>query len=456
MSDLKFEKITEYIFAPFNTFIYLDDDEIRLFGTNLIKQNLIKELNRAIIPVKNPNLKIEWCLEESEGVKSAKGVFSPPGKENSFIMARLVDITSQESSFPIKEKILQIFPSNSLKFNNVRFYFTESGVGTCSVLVKLEKSDGLSILQVEEVSEVVNKLYKQYFEDLCFQLTQVFIQSVQNLNIAHHQFEFLPDINEVDKQTYFIPWTHRIYHIHDDSLFNLENPGEPFRFLLTPSRQMDIRDLSIYDNRYIYFGWGHSIIITATQEDGYSQTSKPVYDYVRLVEIAQAKWQFLDVLTDLVTFASTSFNRHYRRMTIEELQKAIHEIRTFENAIDRMLADYRDIKITFDTEKRVLLKELHQLWLTNEVLENLYATLARMKELLDQLYQRQKEKREEALNTIALLFTIIGIVEVFGLAFDIINPTYSLLPIVQFAILAFGTLAMALIITLYLRYAGRG
>ena len=292
------------------------------------------------------------------------------------------------------------------------------------MFIQIAKREGLTILELETVSERINQLYKQYFEEICFQLTTAYIQAIRKLTIPHHRFAFLPEINNLDKQTHFIPWTHRIYHIHDDSLFTLENPGEPFKFLLTPSRQMGIEDFSIYDNRYIYFGWGHSIICTASEDDGYSQTSTPVYDYVRLVEVAQAKWQFLDVLTDVVTYAAATFTRHYNQMTMEELQHAINEIRTFENAITQMLADYRDIKITFDTEKRKLLSELHERWLTQEMHENLILNIDRIKEVLDQLYQRQKEQREEALNTIALLFTIIGIVEVFGLAFDILNPAY--------------------------------
>ncbi|MFX1535815.1 MAG: hypothetical protein ACFFDI_16495 [Promethearchaeota archaeon] len=457
MSDLKFERINEYIFAPFNTFIYLDDDEM-LFADIDLRQTLIERLNKESmpLPIKNSIFKIKWATEDSEEFKLSKGVFIPPGKENSFIMAQLVGETPEDSFVTIKEEVSNFFPANSVKFRNVRFYFHEGGVGTASVLVELEKTDGLTILQLEKVSETVNALFKEYFEDVCFQISQQYIHAIRTLDIPHHQFDFLPDINEVEKAANFIPWTHRIYHIQDDSLFQLENPGEPFKFLLTPSRKMDIQDLSIYDNRYIYFGWGHSIIFTASQEDGYSQTSKPVYDYVRLVEIAQAKWQFLDVLTDIVVYALASFNKLYKTMHMKDISNAITEIRNFENAIDRMLVYFRGVKITFDTENRVLLKELHDRWLTDQMLETLQSRLRLSEELLDQLHQRQKEQREESLNTIVLLFTIIGIVDIFGVIFDVLNLSAFLDPVFQFIILVLGTLTLALIIVLYLQYAQRG
>ena len=77
---------------------------------------------------------------------------------------------------------------------------------------------------------------------------------------------------------HFIPWTHRIYHIQDDTLFEMENPGEPFKALLTPSRKMDICDLSIYDNRWVYFGWGHSIVFTASAQGTATFRTDPADD----------------------------------------------------------------------------------------------------------------------------------------------------------------------------------
>ena len=219
---------------------------------------------------------------------------------------------------------------------------------------------------------------------------------------------------------------------------------------------MDIEDLSIYVNRYVYFGWGHSLIFTSSQEDGYSQTTKPVYDYVRLVEIAQAQWQFLDILSDIVTFTNASYNQHYNQMGLSDISSAINEIRRVDNAVDRLIADYTGVKITFDTEKRILLNELHERWLTQSMLESLQSSLERMQNLLDQLYQRQKEQQEESLNTIALLFTILGIMDVLAIFFDVLSPDITFPPLFQIISLIIGTLLIAIAIKIYLGHATRG
>jgi hypothetical protein len=455
MAELRFEKIDEYIFAPFNTFVYLDEDKQRLGGMALLADELAEELNSFGRESGFDGLFIEWCMEECEEFKLSKGVFTAPGTDNSYVMARLVDVNSEVTSVPIEQCIADELGLGPLRFHDVCFYFQDCGVGTISLRVSLEKNDGLAILELEKASEAVNSLVKEYFEELCFRLTQDYIRAVRKLDVPRHTFGYLPEVEEVERSKHFIPWTHRIYHIHDDSMFELDNPGEPFKTLLTPSRQMDISDLSIYDNRWVYFGWGHSIVFTHSREDGYSQTSRPVYEYVRLVEIAQANWQFLDVLKDIVTYAIASFNFLYNSMTIDELKNSIDDLRHFKNGIDRILGHYRGVKITFDTEKRVLLRELHERWLTESMLESVTSDLQRIEELLDQLYQRQKEQREESLNTIALLFTIVGIIEIVALFIDIVNPEFQFPPVAQVALIATTTLLIAVLISLYLRIAGR-
>ena len=89
------------------------------------------------------------------------------------------------------------------------------------------------------------------------------------------------------------------------------------------------------------------------------------------------------------------------------------------------------------------------------MLENLLVDMQRIEELLDQLYERQKEQREESLNTIALLFTIVGIIEILAIFIEILAPQISIPPFLQIVLIGIGTTIMAVLIVLYLRIAGR-
>ena len=455
MSEVKLREINEYIFAPFNTYIYLDYDEIRFSGLGTVKKKLIGELNSSGKKLPGSKLLIKWSVEDSEDFKLSKGVFAPPGKDNSFIMAEIRGSSTKRSAYPIRKKIAGSFPAGSMRFENVRFYFHIGGVATCSAMVRISRKDDMTVEDLEKISESLNDAYKEYFEGICYELTEKYVTAVRKLGVPHFAFEFMPNYDEVDRSKNYIPWTHRIYHIHDDSLFELEAPGEPFRHLLTPSWHMDIRDFSIYDNRYVYFGWGHSLILTTTQKEEYAQTTKPIYDYVRLVEIAQVNWQCIDILTDIVDVALVSFNRQYKTMRLSAIQRAMDNIRQFENGVHRVLDYARGVKITFDTENRHLLKELHKRWLTEQMVEKLRDRLEVIQDYLEQLYQRQKRQRDESLNKIVLLFTILGIAEVFGVIFAILQA-YRISPIAQLATLGMGTIVLTLTMIMYLRYAEKG
>ena len=82
LTSFTFNRIEEYIFAPFNTFVYIDEDKLFFGESANIRERLVEELNQASSQLDFRGLAIEWCLEDSEDFKLSKGVFSPPGTEN--------------------------------------------------------------------------------------------------------------------------------------------------------------------------------------------------------------------------------------------------------------------------------------------------------------------------------------------------------------------------------------
>ena len=164
MEEYKTEFFTEYIFAPFNTFVYLNFDMIQLEGIGNIKSKLIDYLNKMGIIFDKADVPIVWTLEDSKDFKISKGVFTPPGEDTSFIMAKL-NSGENTSCCPIKEQVTELFHPSAMEFSDVKFYFSNSGVGTCSVHVNVKPQESIAILQLEEISEKLNILFKEYFEE---------------------------------------------------------------------------------------------------------------------------------------------------------------------------------------------------------------------------------------------------------------------------------------------------
>jgi hypothetical protein len=119
------------------------------------------------------------------------------------------------------------------------------------------------------------------------------------------------------------------------------------------------------------------------------------------------------------------------------------------------LDNFRDVKITFDTEKRNLLRELNDRWLTEEMYDVMDGKLDMIEDTLEDLYQRQKEKKDDSLNKIVMAFTIISLVDVFGALFDIFSTDVYLSTIFQIIVLITGVLGLGMLILLYLRLAER-
>ncbi|MHA1475402.1 MAG: hypothetical protein ACTSRX_06765 [Promethearchaeota archaeon] len=475
--SMSFKQITEHIFSVFNTYVFLNLDEISFEDKTLkAQERLINALNENPIKINN-KFRIFWKTESAQNLKISKGVYTPVSKEDSFIMGILVDdqifssspsddlksIKSvNEASLSISEVITKDFPSNTLSFINTRFYIHASGVGTCRTEISIEKpnSDSINILELEQISEKLNELYRNYFADVCYDIIKKLHKAVCRMDIPHYEFEFIPKVLKLtvsEKLTYILPWTHRFYEIQDDRLLQMDNPGMQFRTLLTPSKKMDIEDFSIYENRWIYFGWGHSIIFTPSDilSSEYSQTNKLPRDYARLIEIAQNNWRAIEMIDDLLNYAITYFNLHSKNMRLKDIRFKIYEIRDFNKAVDRIMNNFRGVKISFDTENRILLDELNNRWLTSEMLEKLKDRQEMLENLLSDLFQRQQEKKDDSLNSIVMLFTIISLFDVFSVFFDILTQGLAINWIAQLFILISGTLSLGMLIILYVRLAER-
>ena len=142
-------------------------------------------------------------------------------------------------------------------------------------------------------------------------------------------------------------------------------------------------------------------------------------------------------------------------MRVKDIRVKIYEIRDFNKAVDRIMDNFRGVKISFDTENRILLDELNNRWLTSEMLEKLKNRQEMLENLLSDLFQRQQEKKDDSLNSIVMLFTIISLFEVFSVVFDILTQGMVINWIAQLFILISGTLTLGMLIILYVRLAER-
>ena len=96
MADIRFKQVNEYIFAPFNTFVYLNIHESLFLDYSHMKEEFLLELNKNYTKLSNDEFYIEWECEECIDFKISKGVFTPPGTENSFVTVILFTLLADD------------------------------------------------------------------------------------------------------------------------------------------------------------------------------------------------------------------------------------------------------------------------------------------------------------------------------------------------------------------------
>lgn len=467
-NSLRFQKITLYLFSPYTTFVFLDTDKLRFNDYKSKRDEIIKEMNKENLEVGNNHLRIKWMEEFIDQPKRLDSliplsIIGGKNPQSSFIMGELDQRNIKDIEEEFREEFGEYFPENSLEFNGLIFYIQSSGVCQCSTEVKLKKQNGFNISELQKVSDKLHDFIKKSkcFRDICFNVALKYIEIIERLKIPTYQFELFPNLKEFnsqDKEKHAFPYVHRVYHIHDDSLFKIKEPISNFKSLLTPVSKKDIQDDSLYDNRYIYFGWSNSLILTSTQfSESDTKLENELVNYVHLIEVSSANFRSIEILTELIDHMIAWFNVKFKDLELEEIKQKIYSIRDFNVGVNRMLDAFSYIEKVgiVDTEKRALLLALNDRWNTTEMYNKLIERSKMLDSLLQDYYQRLKEKRDESLNIIVLLFTIMNLIEIFGTIFSILSTDIILSSIIQIIILITGTISIGLMIIIYLKLSGK-
>ncbi|MTI67409.1 MAG: hypothetical protein FH753_12560 [Firmicutes bacterium] len=410
----RLKEFDEYIFSPLDTNVFLKINEKDKTKLSHLRNDILKELNNECNSYDEYTIK--WGVEDNKKYKLAKGVFIPPGKDKSFVKGIVKTNNTISYNYPLDtdSEVNNI----QCKVEKIVFYIYEYGIGTISMKVNVSADKSITVEQMDQVSEFINNKFRKTLSNLCIFVRDTFKRITSNKEAALSLELFKRNNRKLSRDC--IPWTHRIYHINDNELLTSDKPGEFFRFLVTPSSQVDIHDFSIYDHRYIYFGWGHSIIITDEYDDGYEQTTVNIDYYIRLVEIAQAKWQCLNKVNSMVDSELLYFNSRFEDIKLKHIEQTIYEIQLFNTNINSILRSLDDLKITFDTEKRNLLKELNDRWHVDTLKENLLSSMDEIEKKLMYLRDRKISINDGRLNSILFILTIISSIEVFVTIYNLI------------------------------------
>ncbi|MDQ3838956.1 MAG: hypothetical protein M3297_06775, partial [Thermoproteota archaeon] len=304
---------------------------------------------------------------------------------------------------------------NKLEFKRNTVYFYASGVGIFSsqVTVKIDKDVDITKIKgklEEKVKEAIQDLFKSEIS----KIIQNFVSHAPaHLKLVRRIFDI--NSSKVGK----LAWLHKIYWFYGDQFFNDNADGigalnfemrREFNNLL----EQALEDTLPVEDRYVYYGWGRSLILTRNNNP---DTEEWINKIANLVEIGQYSC-FGHILLDYY------LTKKIYDLTVDEpiieqqskiLIKKIEDLDTIRSASITYLEQFRSgINIILQCDQPSLVDKLEKQWRVEQLEKNIHNKLHSVEKERSSREQSILTDKQDRLNKTAFIFTIISLASVMA------------------------------------------
>lgn len=290
-------------------------------------------------------------------------------------------------------------------------YFHTFSAGTISMEVSLSWSKPYTADDLHQANHNLLGELASLVETELQTMIQVFGQAVKDSQCPIYKLPF-KNLMPVTISRKLLYWSHFVYiaKVPDGEDYNAASQW--LIPLMQPVTGKKVENMALKPNRYIYLGWGRSIICCEK-----SLSIQTVYSYVHMLEIKNYLWKTLyDLDRGLRNAMIDTRGVHSDKETLQ-LSYNLHAL---DFHIEEILENIDIFKINFDYEKIWLSKWLDENWLIHDLIASLQKRLQSFRDLYDydeEITKYQQEKRlQSVLNIIAVVAisgTITGIVQYF-------------------------------------------
>lgn len=233
-------------------------------------------------------------------------------------------------------------------------------------------------------------------------------------------------------------WSHFIYLLQVEDGEDIHEVTRWVEHLMMPIDDQKVHNMALKPHRYIYLGWGRSMICCAK-----SLPRKTIYSYVHMLETRNYLWK---TLYDLDRGLRDALVEKRKLRTNREAHLLSYNLHELDFRIRDLLENIDTFKITFDHEKIWLAKQFDRNWLTSELIASLQSRLQSFRDFYDYSEEvtrsQQQDRLQNILNLIAVFATTGAVIEIV----DFFDPLNTLTLFARSVI--FG-LSLLLVICLY-------
>lgn len=290
-------------------------------------------------------------------------------------------------------------------------YFHTFSAGTISMEVTLGWDKPYTTDDLHQVNHSLIGELALLVETELQAMIQIFGQAVRDSQCPIYKLPF-KNLMPATISRKLLYWSHFVYiaKVPDGGDYNAASQW--LIPLMQPVTGKKVENMALKPKRYIYLGWGRSIICCE-----HSLSAQTVYSYVHMLEIRNYLWKTLYDLDRGLRNAIIDTKRVFSEKEALQLSYNLHAL---DFHIEEILENIDIFKINFDYEKIWLSKWLDENWLTQDLIASLRKRLQSFRDLYDydqEITKYQQEKRlQSVLNIIAILAasgTITGIVQYF-------------------------------------------
>jgi len=288
-------------------------------------------------------------------------------------------------------------------------YFHSFGAGIISLKALIHWHQPCTLTDLSEVNTHLLAKLALLVEERLVELISVFSQEMQASQVPLYTTPF-PNLMPAAVHRDVLYWSHFVYTAQTANAANITNVAEWLAPLMMPIDQQGVSNMALKPNRYIYLGWGRSMICCSTDID-----NQTLHSYVRTLEIRDYLWK---TLYDLDRGLRNAILQSRSAQSQKQARKLANKLRSLDFRVKSILEELTPFKVTFDHEKIWLLQQLDNNWFTSDLIASVQSRLESFCEVYDYSEESTSQAREARLRSV---LNLIGLVATTGTIVTIIN-----------------------------------
>jgi len=302
-------------------------------------------------------------------------------------------------------------------------YFHTFSAGTISLEVSLSWDKPYTQADLHSINHHLLEELAPLVEPQLPEIIEKFVLSVKESKCPLYIPPFI-DLLPATFSRKLLYWSHFIYLLQVNSDEDILAAPHWIEHLMQPIDDQKVHNMALKPHRYIYLGWGRSMICCTT-----SLPRKTVHSYVHMLEARNYLWK---TLYDLDRGLRDALVEKRKLRTNREARKLSYSLHELDFRIRDLLENIETFKVTFDHEKIWLAKQFDSNWLTADLITSLQSRVQSFRDFYDYSEEitrgQQQDRLQGILNLIAIFATAGAITEVINF-FDPLNKLMFLLRI---------------------------